>query len=252
MTVPWLEHAFTTRLGGVSDGAFASLNLSFLVGDQPQRVRENRRLLAGALRYDPERLVCGRQAHGANVVVVTPRIAGSGAFDAQTALGETDGLITNSAGIPLMAFFADCVPVVLADTENKAAGIVHAGWRGTVRQVPVKALGRMSGAFGTRAARCLAAIGPAIGPCCFNVSEPVAAEFSRWGDKVVHKDADGYRVDLWEANRRILIDAGVLAENISVVNICTACRPELMFSHRRDAGRTGRMSAVVSIRPEGY
>ncbi|MEW6171905.1 MAG: peptidoglycan editing factor PgeF [Bacillota bacterium] len=251
MNIPWLEHAFTTRSGGVSEGAFASLNLSFLVGDLPERVLENRRRLADALRYDPERVVCGRQVHGDNVAVVTPQVAGSGAFDPETALAATDGLITSSSGIPLMAFFADCVPVMLLDTENRTVGIVHAGWRGTAQEISVKALSRMSDVFGTRSSRCLAVIGPAIGSCCYTVNEPVAVEFNRWGREIVYKDEGGWRVNLWEANRKTLIEAGVPPENVSVIDVCTACRRELMFSHRRDAGRTGRMSAVVMIRPEG-
>ncbi|RJX21591.1 MAG: peptidoglycan editing factor PgeF [Ammonifex sp.] len=246
-----MAHAFSTRLGGVSEGAYTSLNLSFAVGDRPERVVENRRRLAGALGYDPQRMVCGRQVHGDKVAVVTLGEAGAGALGLQTALPATDGLITGTPGLPLVAYFADCVPVVFADPENRAIALAHAGWRGTLQEIARKALEKMTEAFGTHPPECLVSIGPAIGPCCYEVDHSVAARFTRWGPTVGAKKSGKWFVDLWEANRQILLGAGVRPERITVIKMCTACNRELMFSHRRDGGETGRMAAVVMLRSEG-
>ncbi|MEW6771212.1 MAG: peptidoglycan editing factor PgeF [Bacillota bacterium] len=247
---PWLQHGFSTRLGGVSEGVYATLNLGFRVGDLPERVAVNRKRLAEALGYDPERAVAGQQVHGDEVVPVTAREAGAGALEQGTALPATDGLVTSTPGLALLAFFADCVPVVLADTRRRAVGVAHAGWRGTLKLIAGKALARMSMVFNANPAECVAVLGPAIGPCCYTVGGQVAEAFAHWGDRVVRRDGGVWRVDLWEANRRILVAAGVPDGNIGVVRVCTACHPELMFSHRRNGGKTGRMAAVAAIRPK--
>lgn len=248
LNLPWLIHAFTTRLGGVSEGPFKSLNLGFSVGDLPERVVANRRRVADALGYDLPRAVSGRQVHGNNVAVAGLSDAGAGAFGPETSLPETDGLVTSVPQLPLTALFADCVPVCLVDTVNRTVGMVHAGWQGTMQRIAGKAVAEMSGAFGTRPSECLAVLGPAIGPCCYEVDGPVARKFQGLGGTVSRRDEGKWRVDLWEANRLDLLAAGVLPKNISVVDICTACHPELMFSYRRDGGTTGRMAAVVMLR----
>ncbi|MGQ9511617.1 peptidoglycan editing factor PgeF [Thermodesulfitimonas sp.] len=245
MDLPWLGHAFTTRLGGVSEGPFATLNLGFTVGDVPERVLVNRRLLATALGYDPARMVAGRQVHGEKVAVVTVREAGAGACRPETALDATDGLTTSEAGLALMVFFADCVPVLLADMVKRVIAVVHAGWRGTAREITRRALGVMAANLQVAPAHCVAAIGPAIGPCCYEVDEPVAAVFRPWGEKVTWRQGDKWRVDLWEANRETLIAAGIPPEQIAVIRLCTCCHPELFFSYRRDGVKTGRMAGVI-------
>ncbi|HIE12493.1 MAG TPA: peptidoglycan editing factor PgeF [Desulfotomaculum sp.] len=248
LDLPWLLHAFTTRLGGVSEGPFSSLNLGYTVGDLPERVAANRKRLADALGYDLKRTVSGQQVHGTNVAVVSLRDAGAGALKPESSIPAADGLITSAPRLPLTAFFADCVPVYLVDTAKRAVAIVHAGWRGTVRRVASRTVARMSAAFGTRPADCIAVIGPAVGPCCYTVDAPVAREFQGWGREVSWQDGNRWRVDLREANRRDLLAAGVFPEKITVVDFCTACHPELMFSYRRDGSKTGRMAAVVMIR----
>lgn len=245
LDLPWLGHAFTTRLGGVSEGPFATLNLGYMVGDDPDRVWANRKLLAATLGYDPAKTVSGKQVHGTNIALVTPREAGAGASSQETALEATDGLVTNVPGIALLAFFADCVPVLLADTQNRVVSVLHAGWRGTAARIGERALAVMAAAFGSSPSCCLAAIGPAIGPCCYEVDESVAALFLSWGEKVVWRQGEKWRVDLWEANRQVLIGAGVPPARITVVRVCTACHRELFFSYRRDRGKTGRMAAVI-------
>jgi len=251
LDLPWLGHGFSTRLGGVSEGVYAALNLSFTVGDITERVVENRRRLARALGYDPGNAVAGQQVHGDGVAVVTGREAGAGALGPGIALPATDALVTGTPGLPLMAFFADCVPVFLADPLNQVVGIAHAGWRGTVQRIAGKTLDRMNESFGTHPAGCLAVLGPAIGPCCYTVDEPVAETFAAWGQPVVWRDGDKWRVDLWEANRQLLLAAGIPPGKITVIRVCTACHPELMFSHRRDGGKTGRMAAVILVRSKG-
>ncbi|MEW6447902.1 MAG: peptidoglycan editing factor PgeF [Bacillota bacterium] len=248
LDMPWLLHAFTTRLGGVSEGVFHSLNLGFAIGDPPERVVANRKRLAHALGYDFERAVSGQQVHGSNVAVVSLLDAGAGAFEPETSIPAADGLVTSTRQLPLMAFFADCVPVFLVDTANRTVGIVHAGWRGTVQRIAGKAVAEMSRAFGTHPAECVAVVGPAIGPCCYTTDGPVAEKFQGWGRAVSWRDGSKWHVDLREANRCDLLTAGVLPKNITVIDFCTACHSELMFSYRRDGGNTGRMAAVIMLR----
>jgi YfiH family protein len=219
--------AFSTRVGGVSEGPFASLNLGRLTADDPERVDENRRRVLDEVGADPARLALNRQTHSATI---RPAKAGR--------TGEPgDGLWTDEPGVPLLALAADCLPIALARTggDGPAVAVLHAGWRGLLEGI----VGAGAEALDGRAA---AAIGPAIGPCCYEVGEEVAEPFrARFGADVVR----GRNLDLWTAAERALREAGV--ERIERVDLCTACHPELFFSHRRDAGVTGRQGVVALV-----
>jgi YfiH family protein len=213
--------AFATRLGGVSEGAFASLNLARMSADRDEDVTENRRLLCAAVRADPERLTMNRQTHSASV-----NRAHAGRF------GEPgDGLWTDEPGVPMLKLTADCVPIAIAraDGGEPALALLHAGWRGLsegVVRAGVDALG---------AGRLAAIIGPAIGPCCYEVGPEVAARF----------DADLLRrthLDLWTASERALHAAGV--DTVERVDLCTRCNPDLFFSHRRSGPRSGAQGVI--------
>lgn len=218
---------FSTRRGGVSEGPFDSLNLGRLTADEPERVDENRRRLLREAGGEPERLTLNRQTHSSTV-----RRARAGER------GEPgDGLWTEEPGVPLLALTADCLPVALArrQGERPGAAVLHVGWRGLL-------LGVVEAGAAALGGRQAAAIGPGIGPCCFEVGEEVAAPFrARFGAEVVH----GRAVDLWAAAERALRDAGV--EDVERVDLCTACHPELFFSHRRDRGVTGRQGVVALV-----
>jgi YfiH family protein len=219
---------FTTRVGGVSEGPYASLNLGRLSGDEVERVDENRRVACEAIGADVEKLALNRQVHSSRVLRAIPGARGT----------TGDGLWTDEPGVPILAMSADCVPVALARAEGErpAVAVLHAGWRGILAEIAaagVRALG---------VERVTAAIGPAIGPCCYEVGEEVATPFrERFGDDVVR---DGH-LDLWTSVERALRTAGV--EQVDRFDRCTACEPEAFFSHRRDRGRTGRQGVIAHV-----
>jgi len=222
------EVAFTTRVGGVSEGPYASLNLGRKSGDDPERADENRRIACEAVGADLEKLALNYQVHSSRVLRAAPAIRGE----------HADGLWTDEPGLPILAMSADCLPIVLvrSGTEKPAVAVLHAGWKGLLAGIVesgTAALGR-----GTLAA----AIGPAIGPCCYEVGEAVAAPFrERFGDDIVRES----RLDLWTSAERALRAAGVA--QVDRFDRCTACEPETFFSHRRDAGRTGRQGVIAYV-----
>lgn len=246
-----LAHGVSTRLGGLSVPPYAALNLGLKTGDDPEKVRHNRRLFAQAVGLDIERAVACQQVHGDHVHLATAADAGRGGLDHDAAIPAADALATATAGLPLILFFADCVPVLIHDPVRPAVAVVHAGWKGSVARIAAKTVHTMGRAFGTRPADCLVAIGPSIGPCCYEVDQPVIdalQEFfcDTWEHLVIPR---GHRwlLDLWETNRRQLIDAGVPRENIEISGVCTACNTELFYSHRKEKGQTGRMGAIISL-----
>lgn len=240
--------AFSTRLGGVSQGAWATLNLDARVGDRPAAVAENWRRFAGAAGFAPGARACARQVHGAAVRVVgpdDPRLPGG-------EVGEYDALVTDAVGPVLVVCVADCVPIYILDPVRGACGVVHAGWRGTLARAAEAALTGMAEAFGTRSQDCLAAIGPSIGPCCYEVGEPVADLFGEaYGDRVLARREGRWFLNLWAANRAGLSAAGIPDGQVYGGGLCTACRRDLFYSHRADGGNTGRMAAVIWLSTAG-
>ena len=268
---PWLVHAFSTRHGGVSRvyGGNA-LNLGLTKHDSLAAVERNRTLLLKQLRVANPRttLVTLRQIHSDLI----HRIEG---VPEQSLAG--DGLITNTADLLLAILTADCLPVILVDKKNRAVGIFHAGWRGTVKRIVEKGVGEMQRYFGSDPRNMIAAIGPGVQSCCYQVGEEVRQKFEAQFDYAAElfrevKESDPVRekypmlfltarapghselpmnlfLDLVEANRRQLIDAGVPAKNIDASSPCTACNTDLLFSHRAEKGLTGRLMAVVGVRP---
>lgn len=248
--------AFSTRAGGVSEGPYASLNVGALTPDSPDAVVENRRRLCAAVTADPSRATMARQVHGATVTtatptgVVTPGTAGAASF------AECDGLVTAELGQPLLLVTADCVPIAIArhttttatDAEGAAPAtpalaLLHAGWRGLLAGIVANGVRALGGAgTGAGEGRLVAAVGPAIGPCCYEVGDEVSTPFrAAFGDDV----ASGRHLDLAAAAERALRAAGVAS--VHQVGLCTACNPDLFFSHRRDSGITGRQGVVGVI-----
>ena len=229
------RHGFTTRDGGVSEPPYDRLNLGGAVGDDAARVAENWRRLERATGLGFARV---RQVHGARVVR-----AGAACEPAE----EADVVVSTAAGVAACVSIADCVPVLLADPETGAVAAIHAGWRGTLARAAEAAVAAL-GETGAPAARLLAAVGPSIGPCCYEVSEDLAARFAGEFAAGVVRPGPRPRLDLWEANVRVLERAGLRRERIEVLGRCTSCEREVFFSHRRDAGRTGRQMAFIAPR----
>lgn len=249
-----VRHAFSTRMGGVSQGPFATMNFSFTRGDDPEAVKENYRRMANALEVDMERMVVTWQTHTTNVRLVSEKDYGKGVI-CERDYRDVDGLITNIPGVTLVTFFADCVPLYFVDTKNKAIGLSHSGWRGTVNRMGQKTLERMNEAFGTDPKDVIACIGPSICQDCYEVGPEVIEQFSRTFASDHHKNLfyekpnGKYQLNLWEANRIVLSEAGIPGEQISITDICTYCNPELLFSHRRSAEKRGNLCAFLSLIP---
>ena len=251
MTAPVIRarHAFTTRFGGVSGGYLASLNLGENRGDTPENVRENYRRLGAALGADLSRMAFTRQVHGAAVRTVTK----ADARELFTPFGyEADGLVTNEPGLALICYTADCVPVLLCDAENGVIGAVHCGWRSSVADILKNAVEAMR-ALGAEAERICAAIGPAIGYCCFEVGgEVVEAARDYVGElsglvRAHGERKDKFYLDLRAANARRLEQLGVRGENIAVSEECTVCLHDKYWSHRYTKGDRGAQGAVIVL-----
>lgn len=259
LTFPLLEktglvrHLFSTRMGGVSRGIYSSMNLSFSRGDNKENVDENFRRIAQVLDSTPEHIVCSRQTHTTNVRKVTEKDLGKGVVR-ETDYDDVDGLITNVPGIILATFYADCVPLYFVDVKRGAIGLSHSGWRGTVNRMGQATLQAMKRAYGTEPSDVMAAIGPSICQDCYEVGEEVADAFRKsfpneWEYLIRKGKEEGkYQLDLQETNRRILLAAGVLPENIAVTDICTCCNSELLFSHRGSNGKRGNLGAFLELR----
>ena len=245
-----IKHGVSTRLGGRSVQPFTSLNLGLHTGDDAETVWHNRQAFCQALGLTADKAVTAEQVHGDVVRLVTETDAGRGARHYQEAISGTDALITNVPDLPLMLFFADCVPVLIVDPVAKAIGISHAGWKGTVAKIAQKTVIAMQQSYNTKPANCLVGIGPSIGPCCYEVDEMVISKlrsgFSKWNE-LAAPCADCWQLNLWEANRQQLLEIGVQDRNITVSGICTAENTPVFFSHRAENGRTGRIGAGISL-----
>jgi len=245
-------HGFTTRVGGVSTGSYDSLNTAFHVGDDDGNVLINRDLACRALGINFRHLVAGRQVHGDEIRVVEECDKGRGALSEEDSLPYADALVTGQSGLPLSSYYADCVPIFLLDPVLRVAALAHAGWKGTVLRIGQKVVARMAAVYGTDPADCLAGVGPSIGPCCYEVDEPVICRF-----RESHLDCQEFaaavspgkwKLNLWEANRFILLEAGLKPANIITAGICTACNNELFFSYRAQAGKAGRMASLIMLK----
>lgn len=243
---------FTTRRGGVSAPPYATLNVGFHVGDDPQAVRRNRGRVWEAAGLDPKRAVGANQVHGRHVHRVQAADAGCGAFAGEDAIADTDALVTDEPDLVLTAYYADCVPILLLDPAGRAGGVAHAGWKGTVLHTAGQAVRALQESFGAAPGVCRAVVGPSIGPCCYEVDERVLTQireaYPEACPQLIRETSPGHaKLNLWEANRQALLQAGLRPENILVSGLCTSCHTDWFFSHRAEAGRTGRMMAVLSL-----
>lgn len=256
MTVPafdetgLVKHCFTTRQGGKSQGVYNNLNTSLSKKDERENVVENLNRVCSAIGIDYRELVFSNQVHGAEIKVVTEADKGKGISIASD-IKMVDALITNVVGVPLITFYADCVPVFILDPIQKAVGVAHSGWKGTTLKIAVKTIEKMGEAYGTKSQDCLIGIGPSIEMQCFEIKEDAAIlfkqSFSNWEMFMTKKDEEHYQVDLWLAVKLMLMDIGIQEENITISGMCTYCNKDLFFSHRRDKGNTGSLSAIIEL-----
>ena len=263
-SVPYLEypmlkdtgivrHGFSTRLGGVSEGYYASMNLSFDRGDKKEAVAENFRRIGEALGVRCEDMVLSRQTHTTNVRIVTNADRGKG-ITRERDYTDVDGLVTNVPGICLVTSYADCVPLFFVDPVKKVIGLSHSGWRGTVGKIGRKTVELMHERFGSDPADILAAVGPSVCMDCYEVSGDVIEKFKEafpencW-DQLFYEKPDGkYQLDLWKANELIFQESGILPEHIAVTNICTHCNSDILYSHRAAGDKRGNLCAFLALK----
>jgi YfiH family protein len=240
-----LTHAFTTRLGGGSFDHLASFNLGRHIDDENVRAdaMKNRERLCNVIGADYARLIVPGQVHSATVHVVK-------AADEERNLKEVDGVTTHLKGHPLLLHFADCVPIILYDPVREALAVVHAGWRGTAASIIKNAVHEMQSNFASRPQDILGAVGPAIGTCCYPTGEDAAEKLSRTVENASGlieraSASEQFRADLKALNAMQLYEAGL--ESVDVTDLCTACRPDIFYSHRQSGGKTGRQGAMAQL-----
>lgn len=245
-------HAFSTRLGGVSKEHLSTMNLSFHRQDDPAAVMENHRRFARAVGYDETKLVFSDQVHTTKIHKVTSADCGKGIIRESDLIG-IDGLVTNEPGIPLITFYADCVPLYFYDAVRKVVALAHSGWRGTAARIGKVMLDYMKQEYGTEAKDVLCAIGPSICQSCYEISGDVAAEFQKeftaeqYENFMKNVGNGKYHLDLWKVNQYILLEAGVTKEHLAVTDICTCCNSDVLFSHRASHGMRGNLGAVIML-----
>lgn len=253
-SIPSVRHAFSTRLGGVSLGEYASMNLSFHRGDPEETVLENYHRFCNAAGFAFDSLVASAQDHHTEIRRVTKQECGIGVWRPRDR-ESVDGLLTDEPGVTLVTYYADCVPLYFLDPVHQAIGLAHAGWRGTVAGMGMKMVDAMEREFGSHPGELLAAIGPSIGPCCYEVDQSVADAFFAqpdWQPERLLQDCGKgkYMLNLWEANRRALLCAGLLPEHISVAELCTQCHADWLYSHRASGGKRGGLAAFFALKED--
>ena len=244
---------FSTRLGGVSEGCFSSLNLSFDRGDDQAAVAENFRRMGEALGVRCEDMVLSQQTHTTNIRIVTDEDRGKG-ITRERDYTDIDGLITNVPGICLVTTYADCVPLYFLDPVKKVIALSHSGWRGTVGKIGKKTVELMHDNFGSDPADILAAVGPSVCQDCYEVSADAIDRFkevfdrSAW-DELFYEKPDGkYQLDLWKANEKIFLEAGIRKDHIAVTNVCTHCNSGILYSHRAMGDKRGNLCAFLALK----
>lgn len=252
-----IRHLFSTRLGGVSEGIYESMNLSFTRGDEEAKVKENFGRIAEVMEADPGQFVLSHQTHTDNIRIVTEADAGCG-LTKPLAYENVDGLVTKEKGLVLSTFYADCVPIYLVDPVKEVIGLCHSGWKGTVLEIGAKTVGKMQEAFGCRPEDIYGAVAPSICQECYEVSGDVIEEIRKtfsmekygrdYTGELFYEKQDGkYQLDLWRACELTLLKAGLLPEHIEVTDICTCCNPDYLFSHRASMGKRGNLGAFLML-----
>lgn len=247
-----VEHLFSTRVGGVSEGIYASMNLSYTRGDEKEKVDENFKRIGQLLGRDVSEFVLSKQTHTKNIRLVTKEDAGKGIVKPLD-YDDVDGLLTNETGVVLTTVYADCVPLYFLDAKKKVIGLAHSGWRGTVLKIGKEMVEQMKVHFDCEPKDIITGIGPSICVDCYEVSEDVAEEIQRAFpeafDKLVIAKGNGkYQLDLWQANVEVMLEAGIPRKNITVTDICTCCNPEYLFSHRASEGKRGNLGAFLCLK----
>ena len=252
--IPWINSGFSTRLGGVSEGVCTSMNFAYNQHDTPENVYKNYQLFCDATGINIEKIVTTKQVHSNTVVKLDENHIFRSVNEPGCDFPSVDGVITNVPDVTLFAFSADCSLIQLVDPVNKAIGLCHSGWRGTVGRISANAIQMMADNYGSDPSNIIVTIGPSICPECFEVEWDMIEE-ARKGfseadyDKIYYqKNEKKYQFNLWEANRIVLMEAGIKKDHIFMPNLCTKCNPDLLFSHRNMGLNRGTLIAFLGIK----
>ena len=249
---PSLVNAVFSRLGGESTGCYKSLNLGLHVNDDRASVLNNRDMVLNELGFPPDRFIAMEQVHSDNLEVLTRKDGGRGAYSWGDAIPATDGMITGDKGLLLMAVVADCSVSLFYDPQKEVIGISHCGWRGTVKKLAFKTVKTMELKFGSHPSHIITGIAPSIGPDCFEVGQEVLSlfleSFGNAAEDFFQYKGEKIYLDLQKAIVHQLIKGGVKKENIEILNICTSCRTDIFYSHRKEAGKTGRNGVFIGLK----
>ena len=242
-----ISHGFSTRLGGVSKGIYADMSVGLLIGDNRDDVYKNYELLGDAIGFDWQKISSPHQIHETYIRRVDEEDAGSGIVNPLRREG-VDGQITDTPGLPLIVYGADCVPMLFMDPVLKVIGTAHGGWRGTVQGIAPKMIKKFVTDFGSNPDDIYVVIGPSAGDCCYEVDDKVATEFIKIDDGLAVSKGNGkYMVDLWNANKLLLMREGVREDHISVMGICTICNSDMFHSHRATGGKRGLNCGIIML-----
>lgn len=247
-----ITYGFSTRYGGVSKEHLSSMNLSFSRGDDEQNVLLNHKIFSKAVGYDYKKLVLSDQVHDVKIKHVTEADCGKGIIKDSDIKG-IDGLVTNKKGIPLMTFYADCVPLLFYDPVKKVVATAHSGWKGTVNKIGAVMINEMVSKYDCQPEDIYCAIAPSICMSCYEISEDVATEFKNsysldiYNDIIIDKSDGKFQLDLHKACYYNFIEAGILKNHISMPDLCTCCNSEFLFSHRKTNGKRGNLAAVIML-----
>ena len=247
-----IRHFLSTRTGGLSKAPYHSLNMGLHIGDDPETVLKNRRRLTAMIGIPLTQFTIAKQIHSGNVRVISDELRGSGSKDYESAIADTDAMVTNEADICLAILVADCVPMLFFDPVQRAIGVAHAGWRGTLKCIAQNTVRTLETAFGSSPGDIFVGIGPSIGPCCYRVGPDVISRFENTfptaKEIIVNNSDDGTGYfDLWKANVDQLLHSGIQRSNIELARICTRDNPDLFFSYRHQQGDTGRFGVGITL-----
>lgn len=245
-----VNHCFSTKLGGISEGEFSTLNLGYATDDLKNNINQNYKLICDKINVNHEKLIFINQVHKTNIRIITKENYSENNYK-KMKIDDYDGIVTNIPNLPITTVYADCVPLFFLDPHKKVVALAHAGWRGTLNKIGKKMIDIMIKQFSCDVNDILVGIGPSICKNCFEVESEVANQFLNSFDSTqyIENNNNGkYKINLWEINKQILLDEGIKQKNITIADLCTKCNQKYFFSYRGTSGKCGRLASIIELK----